>query len=149
MDQLIKQYLPLLTMREQRADDHKDILLKNKPHSLIDDYSDDGIEIHTTPYIDSHIICNASSDAGKWKLRQPFFEDINRINTVSVMSKMNELSHPYYKRITIIDKNQKRVIKLYSTEHRKNYAIGFQGDQWAENIRNINNHSDLLPHLYY
>lgn len=148
MEQDIKRYLPVMTDRENDYD-HRCVLLRRQEHSAVKRLKSDTIEIHVTPYIDDYTLRTASTKRSRWKLRQPFFADIDNINTDTILNRMQDLSHPYYKRVTIIDKQNRHVIKLYSTEHRKNYSIQYQGEQWANNIRYVNNRCDMFPKLLY
>ena len=148
MKQDIERYLPILTSRDHDHQ-HRDILLNGQEHTMVKKLKSDAIDIHVTPYIDDNILRTASTKRSRWKLRQPLFSDIENITTDAILNKLNELSHPYYKRITIIDRRNSYVIKLYSTEHRKNYAIRYQGEQWANNIQYVNDRCSIFPKLLY
>lgn len=142
---VFQQLLPLMF----RCDNHMDVIQGYDVHDeLLKIVNNTGLSIHLTPYIHPYYINNTDTDNSKWKLRQPIFKDIeltkdNVINTIT-----NTSQHPYYKRITAIDREKKLVHKLYSTEQQKNYAIQQQGDLWGEMVKRLCENTDQVCKMY-
>ena len=142
---IFQQLLPLMF----RCENHMDVIQGYGAHDELQKAVDNtGMDIHLTPYIHPYYINNTDTDNSRWKLRQPIFEDVdltkdNVINTIT-----NTSQHPYYKRITAIDRKNKLVHKLYSTEQQKNYAIQQQGDMWGEMVKRLCDNTDQVCKIY-
>lgn len=139
MSSVFQQLIPLMYKCKER---HDEILTNGAKHSLTSRVYDRlGLDIFTTPYIEPNIIKTAETKKGSWKLRQPIFDNVPKTeqDIVDVITK--SFSHPYYKRLTAIDRDKQLVYKLYSIEHQRNYAIQQQGDKWGEMVSKLCEHA--------
>lgn len=135
MDPIFPQLIPI--MLPDRIG-FKELLRGDRRHSaLIKATNELNLDIYTTPYIEPEIIKNADTDKGSWKLRQPIFKDIVKTEENVINTIVKNFAHPYYKRITAIDRTKGVVYKLYSTEHQRNYALQQQGDDWGNMVKQL------------
>ena len=108
-------------------------------------------EIYAKHYIDPWVLKSINTDKARWKLRQPYLtKDIPRGKSFEqhVLDKLSQLSHPFYKRLTVIDKDKGLKIKFYSMEARKNFCLRYQGLNWARNIEDMSRYTWRIPKIY-
>jgi len=151
MNDYITQFIPIMEEKDNAL--YGDILTGVTANPLIDKIkAETGVDdIITVPYIQPWVLHSIDTPKGKWKLRQPLFEDKydGQDFAEHVHEKLGELMHPYYKRVCIIDAKKGIVTKFYSTEARKNYAHIFQGSHWGDSIKQINKHTSCIPKLLH
>ena len=140
---LLDRVLPLMY---EDVDQYEDILLGGVNPLIKKVESATNTVIHPTPYIQPWVLKDINTKKAQWKLRQPLFRR-DTFSSEHIFEQLKTLEHPFYKRITIIDRVNNTVIKIYSVEARKNYALVFQKDSWAQNIMEINNYTDCIPKL--
>jgi hypothetical protein len=151
MSSIFQQLISLMFSCER----HKRVLLGEAKHADHAKLSRElNLDIYVTPYIEPQILKNAETEAGRWKLRQPIFNDVNKTESDIIQAITEQFVHPYYKRVTAIDRDKGVVYKLYSIEHQRNYAIQQQGDKWGHMVMQlcestplVCNMIDWLPNL--
>ena len=139
----VDKFLPLLY---EDANQYENILLGGINPLISEIEKDTNTEIHVTPYIQPWVLKGINTEKAQWKLRQPLFRR-DAFSPDYIFKQLRSLKHLFYKRITAINKEEKTVTKIYSVEARKNYALIFQGDAWAQNIREINKYTTCIPKL--
>lgn len=141
MSSVFQQLLPVM----YPVDGHADILTGKLRHPhVIKLVNETDLDIYTTHYIEPNIIKNAETKWGSWKLRHEIFDDVPKTEHDIIEAIVTKFEHPYYKRVTAIDRQNNVVYKLYSVEHRRNYAIQQQGDRWGDMVEQLcDNYSDI------
>ena len=113
-DAYLDRFLPIMV----QSNNYEETLLTGR-NPLIDSIAKStGTEIYAKHYIEPWVLKAIDTDKARWKLRHPYlagdfsdgdFED-------HVFKKLRELNHPFYKRLTVIDKDNGVKIKFYSME---------------------------------
>ena len=145
-DEYLNRFLPIMT----HSENYEQTLLTGHDPLIQVIAKSTGTEIYAKHYIEPWILKDINTDKAQWKLRQPFFtKDFSGKDFQShVFKQLKQLKHPFYKRITVIDKNKGVKIKFYSMEARKNFCLQFQGLNWARNIEEVSNYTWRIPKIY-
>ena len=107
-------------------------------------------EIRAKHYIEPWILKSINTDEARWKLRQPYLTKElldDQGFEQHVLAKLSQLSHPFYKRLTVLDKDNGIKIKFYSMEARKNFCLRYQGLHWARNIDTMSDLTWRIPRI--